>query len=394
LYTYIAQGLGPTVGVLSGWALVPGYLFVAMPIVIGFSNYANLVLSAFGFHISPILLYAFCTGIAWFYAYTDIQLSSVLMMLFELIAVGFVAILSAIVLVKHGFRIDTSQLFLQGVSFQGVRLGLVFAIFCFTGFESAAALGEEAKHPLRFIPNAMIWSIVLSGLFYIVVSYAEVFSFSYSKIPLDKSTFPINDMAEIAGAPWLGIILSVGILFSCLTCLIACLNAGARIFFAMARHGIFPSPIGRAHVNNETPYIAVNFVALTVFLVPTIMTLAGIKSSDIYGFLGSIGSYSFMLVYILVCIAAPVYLHRLKKLRRDDLLISALGVVFMLIPVVSSVYPLPPAPYNIFPILFLLFLGVGSGWFFVLRNSSPSLVEDMQRDLENISQRFSSSKVG
>ena len=57
----------------------------------------------------------------------------------------------------------------------GVFRGMVFAILAFIGFEAAAPLGEEAKHPRYTIPRAVIGSAFLIGLFYVLCSYAWVF---------------------------------------------------------------------------------------------------------------------------------------------------------------------------------------------------------------------------
>jgi len=389
LYAYIAKGLGPTAGVLSGWALLLAYLGAAMTILAGFAISANQVLSAFSFHAAPIFLYAVCAGFALFYAYTDIQLSTVLMLILEVTSVSLILILTLLVLFRHGLTIDTSQILLKGVSSEGLRLGLVLAIFSYVGFESATALGDEAKKPLRYIPKAVVWSTLLAGLFYILLSYTEVLGFSDSKTPLDKSDVPLTVLAELAGVQWLGVLISVGITFSFFTCTLAAINAGARIFFAMARHGIFHSSVGQAHLKNETPYVAVSISGLLVFLVPTSMSLVGIPVLDIYGYLGTLATYGFLLAYILISVAAPVYLYRLGRLRPGNVAIAVLATIFMLVPVVGSVYPIPPAPYNFFPYLFLAYLIAGSGWFLSLRLRSPQIIKDIERDLEAVHSKFS-----
>ena len=382
LYDYIARGLGPTAGVLSGWVLVLAYLGTGMTVICGFVIYADIVLGSFSFHVYPIFLYALCAGVVWFYAYTDIQLSAVIMLIFELTSVSFVLLLAALVLFNHGFTIDTSQILLRGVSFEGIRSGLVLAVFGYTLFESSTTLGVEAKRPLRFIPQSIVWSTVLSGLFYILLSYTEVLGFSGYKTSLAQSDAPLSVLAEIAGVSWLGILLSVGVTFSFFTCTLACVNAGARICFAMARHGIIHPSVGQAHRRNETPHIAVTLSALIVFLVPTCMSLLRIPLLDIYGYLGTVTTYAFLFVYILVSIAAPVYLYRMGRLRAGHVTTSSLAVLFMLVPVVGSVYPVPPAPYSLFPYLFLIYLAAGGGWFLMLRRRSPQIIEDMERALE------------
>lgn len=392
LYAYIAKGLGPTMGVLSGWGLVLAYLFTAMAVLCGFANYTNVLLSPTGIQFSPLFLYAICTGIAWYFAYKDIQLSTMLMLALEGFSVSLILILAAIILSAKGFAIDMSQLSLQNVKPEGLQLGLVLAIFSYVGFESATALGDEAKKPLKFIPRAVVLSTILSGLFFIVLSYTEVLGFSGSSTPLNKSAAPLNDLANLAGVGFFGLFITVAAIISFFGCALASINAGARIFFTMARHGIFHASMGKAHNRNGTPHIAVTMSSLFVFLVPASMSLFGLKILDIYGYLGTIATYGFLLAYILISIAAPVYLYRMQALNLFDIAIAAIAIVFMVIPVVGSVYPVPAGPFNVFPYLFLMYLVVGGGWFLMLRLHSPEIIENMEQELAEIHTKFSELK--
>lgn len=394
LYIYIAKGLGLTAGVLSGWALILAYLFTAMTVLGGFAIYMDVVLAGFGVHASPIFLFAICAGLAWYYAYSDVQLSTVTMLILEVSSISLILLLAVIVLFKQGFTIDTSQLALEGVSFEGLRLGLVLAIFSYVGFESATAMGDEAKSPLRSIPRAVVWSTILSGLCYVILSYAEVIGFSGYETSLDKVATPLSILAKVAGVGGLGAIISIGVTISFFTCCLASISAGARIFFAMARHGLFHSYVGQAHIENETPHIAVTLCSVFVFLVPASISLFGIPVLDIYGYLGSIAAYGFLLVYILVSIAAPVYLHKQGKLNIGNIAIAVLAILFMLVPVIGSLYPVPAFPYNVFPYLFLLYLVVGGGWFLMLRLRSPETIEEIEHDLELIHGRVEKPELG
>ena len=125
------------------------------------------------------------------------------------------------------------------------------------------------------------------------------------------------------------------------------------------------------------------------------MSFFHIKLFDCMGYLGAICSYGFLTVYILISVAAPVYLYKIKKLRLIDVVFAALAVAFMMIPVVgsvgisgSSLFPVPEAPYNTFPYLFLLYLSVTCGWFFVKKQRSPHLVAGIRQRVNDIHARF------
>ena len=392
LYAYIARGLGSTAGVLTGWALVLAYLFTAMANLCGFANYGNVLLALVGLQPATIFLCAICGGIAWYIAYRDIRLSTVIMLAIEAASVGLILILGLLVLGKLNFEIDTLQLTLQGTSPEGIRLGLVLAVFSYVGFESATALGDEAKNPLRSIPRAVIISTVVSGLFFILISYIQVLAFEGYKTPLNQTEAPVNVLANIAGVGFLGIFISIGSTISSFACSLASINAGARILYSMARHGLFHASIGQAHGRNETPHIAVTMCALLVFLVAASVSMFGVKPFDAYGYLGTIATYGFLLAYVLISIAAPVYLRRQGNLRFHHIVVAVLAVLFTMVPVVGSVYPVPAAPFNVFPYLFLMYLAVGGVWFLMLRLHSPEIIEQMEAEIEAIHTKFSDMK--
>lgn len=400
LYAYIARGLGPTAGVITGWSLVMAYIFTAMAVICGFANYGQVLLSPLGITPSAIFLFAICAGIAWYVAYRDIQLSTAIMLAIEAASVGLILLLGVIILSQKGYVIDSSQLTLQGAKPGGIVYGLVIGVFSYVGFESATTLGDEAKRPLRNIPRAVIISTIVSGCFFVIMSYIEVLGFQGTSIVFNESTAPLNDLANLAGVSFFGILISVGALISLFACTLACINAGARILFSMGRHGIFHSFVGRAHGRNETPHIAVTVSALIAFLVPAIFSLSGAAPLDGYAYFGTIATYGFLVAYILISIAAPVYLAREHQLRFKHILFSVLGVAFMIIPVLgsiglpgeNSIFPIPAAPYNVFPYLFLVYLLVGVVWFFWLRSRSPEIIRTMEQDIEDSHARFSDMK--
>lgn len=396
LYTYIAKGLGPTAGVMCGWGLVLAYLFTGMSVLCGFANFGQVLLSHIGIHTHIFTLLAIGAGIAWYAAYKDIELSAKTLLVMEGLATALIVILGLIVWAHKGFAIDTAQLSLQGVTPGGVAMGLVLVVFGFSGFESATSLGDEAKKPLSTIPKAVMGSTIMTGILFIAMAYIEVLGFSGSSVSLANNENPLGFLAQQAGVGFLGSLISVCALLSFFACLLGSINPAARVFFTMARHGLFHASLGEAHESNKTPHIAVTMSSLVTFLIPATMNLFGLKPFQSMAYLGTICTYGFLLVYILVSIAAPVYLYRLRKLRLMDVVFSVLGVSFMMIPVLgtvgipgNSMFPVPEAPYNTFPYLFLLYLSAGCGWFMIQRLRYPKIVRRMERSIEAIHVSYS-----
>lgn len=399
-YSYIVKGLGPTAGVVCGWSLVLAYLFTGMAVLCGFANFSSLFIGHLGIHPSSITLLAVGAGIAWYAAYKDIQLSAMAMLWIEGASIALIAVLCMIIWAHHGFALDLPQLTLEGVTPGSIATGLVLVMFGFSGFESATTLGDEAKRPLKNIPRAVMGSAILAGLFFIATTYIEVLGFQGTGVSIATAEEPLAFLSQQVGVGFLGEWVGIGALFSFFACILGTINPAARVAFMMARHGLFHASLGSAHVANRTPHNAVTACSLIMFLIPAVMAMFNISLFESMGYLGAICSYGFLTVYILVSIAAPVYLHKIRQLRSRDLICSGVAIAFMMIPVVgslgipgSSLLPVPEAPYNLFPYLFLLYLVVTCGWFVRQRLRRPSMTKAMQRHVEELHERFATESI-
>ncbi len=395
LYSYIVKGLGPTAGVVCGWSLVLAYLFTGMSVLCGFANFSSTMIGHLGLHPSSFTLLAIAAGIAWYAAYKDVQLSAMAMLWLEGASIALIVILGGIIWAHKGFALDWSQLTLQGATPGSIATGLVLVMFGFSGFESATSLGDEAKKPLRTIPKAVMGSVILAGLFFTCMTYIETLGFAGTGVAIATTEEPLGFLAQRAGVGFLGELVAIGALFSFFACVLGSINPAARICFTMAQHGLFHSSLGTAHASNRTPHIAVTLCTFVMFLVPAVMSLFQIKLFDSMGYLGAIASYGFLTVYILISIAAPLYLHKIRKLRSQDVGFSVLSVGFMIIPVLGSIgipgsnlFPIPDAPYNAFPYLFLIYLVITCGWFILQRLRSPHLVRSMKLRVEAVYTHF------
>jgi amino acid transporter len=378
MYAYTVMGLGTTAGNLSGWCLIWAYLFIGTAGMTGFTIFASTLLGMMGVQIPHLALFAICGFTIWLLAYKDIQLSSILMLLLEGISVALILILCAVVLFGQKSVIDPAQIKLDGASFSGISLGVVTAIFSLVGFECATAFGEEAKDPLRTIPRAVIVSLLLTGAFFVFVSYTEVLGFIGYKTTLDKVDAPLNVLADLMRVGWLKAPISAGAMISFFSLALSCLNSGARVLFPMGRLGVFHSSIGSSHKTNETPHVAVTVMALLIFLVPLAMTgIFKLEVLDAFNDAGTFGAFGFLGAYFLISIAAPAYLKQWGRLSARDIALSVGSVVLLLVPAVGSVYPVPSWPVNIFPYIFLAYLAIGLGWFMLLRKR-PDFVKSIK----------------
>jgi amino acid transporter len=379
MFLYSVAGLGSTAGGLTGWCLIWAYMFIGTAGVTGFTIFAQTLLAMAGVHVPALVLFAVCAFAAWFLAYRDIALSTIMMLVIEAASVAVITLLAFIALGAHGFKVDTDQLSLQGSSLSTLGLGVVVAIFSLVGFECATAFGEEAKNPLKTIPRAVIASLLLTGVFFVFISYVEIMALKGANPSLDKLTTPLSTMATLLHVDYLQVPIDVGAMVSFFSLALSCMNAGSRVVYQMGKQGFFHESTGRAHAVNATPHIAVTLYALLEFAIPTIMTFFGLGVSDAFNDAGTFGAFGFLGAYVLLSVAAPAYLKKIGELRPMDMAWSVIALVFLLVPAVGSVYPVPAPPVNAFPYIFLGYVVIGLA-FFLMRRKSTMIAQSVTRD--------------
>lgn len=388
LYTYISDHMHPVLGILAGWAILIAYIGTAIAIGAGLTNYAKvLVRTVTGVDIPLWILSVVCISLASLLAYQDVQISARLMLGLEAISVSLISFISLSLLFQHRFAPDTTQLTLQGVTPENLRRGLVLAIFCLVGFESATSLGHEARDPLRSIPRAVKWSAILAGLFFVFCAYSEVFGFRGESPSLDKSLAPMQVLARKAHLPMaIGLVIDFGAIVSFFSCLLACITAAARVLFLMGRNGSVHGRLGEAHKANQTPHRAVVVSSIATLLPVAVMTSIGIGPLDVYGLTGTLATFGFLTAYLLVSIAAPRYLKHLDLLSWRAAAISILAIVALAAALFGSLYPVPEPPYSYLPYVYLSVLAIGFLWSLSLKSRSPVQANELYDDLDAVSE--------
>jgi amino acid transporter len=385
LYVYAGLGLGPFAGVVSGWALLIGYIFTAAAVVNGTVYTTLSVLHSVGItSFDAGLTYGIAVVaavVAWWLAYRDIRLSTRTTLLIEIATIALILAVVVGYFVHRGNVVDAPQIQLEGVDFEKLRLGLVLAFFSFVGFESAAVLGAEAKDPHRLIPRSVIASVIGVGLLFIVSAYALTAGFRGVEPPLNTAEAPLTTLANTFGGGIIGFLVSVGVALSFFACILGSINAAARVLYTLSRHGLFHGSAGSTHASNSTPHVAATLVAIIALGLAVSLSANGWAILDGYGILGSIATYGFLVSYLLVSLGAPFYLRRNGLLKWQHVASAALAIVLLAAVLFGVVYPVPAWPYNILPYLFLGLLGLGVAYFLLLRLVAPARLVEVEADL-------------
>lgn len=358
LYSYAAMILPPWLAATTAWSLLLAYVAGSASNIGGFYYFANVMLqNATGHAISTILLATVIAAVPLWIAWRDIEISARVMLAIEAVSVTLVIIVVALVLLRHGPHGDPSQLHLRGVTPSGFRQGLVLALYSFVGFESATALGSEARNPLRTIPRAVIQTAILSGVFFTVCAYTEVLGLGMSGKDLGTYDVPMHVLAAVGGMPVLGLLIDIGALVSLFAGILACLTAAARVLLLMAHNGLTHSTLGATHKRNKTPTGALLATGLAAFLPVACFAAKGTSGIDVYGWLGMLAVYGFVVSYGLVCFALPGYLrdqHGVVNVATKT--IPWLAFLAMVLALVANLYPVPEGAYGKLPYIYLAYL--------------------------------------
>ena len=377
LYSYAAMTLPPSLGAIAAWSLLLAYISTGASVIGGFYHYGVLLFrDATGHSSSAALLAVLVTAISIWIAWRDVKISARLMLWIEAVSVSAILTVVVLVLIRIGRHLDWQQLELHGMTGSGLRLGLVLALFSFVGFESATTLGSEARDPLKTIPRAVIQSALLAGAIFTVCAYAEVLGLRSVGQDLGTSAAPMRVLAQVGGIPIFGILIDIGALISMFAGTLACLTAAARVLLLMSHHGLTHGSLRKTHRRNETPGLAIVVTGTAAVLPVAILALRGASGLDVYGWMGSLATYGFIVTYALVCLALPRYLKEHDAYSPGARIIPGLACAAMLLALIGNLYPVPEGPYGKLPYIFLAYLAAGMFWFlFRARTRKPALAQ-------------------
>jgi amino acid transporter len=384
-YVWVTRSIGPGAGSAAGWGLVLGYLFTGVATVLGFEIYGYNFLVGWGLapdnHLVRAILYLVAGVTPALMAVADIKISQRVAFLLESISVTIILILCIAVYVHNGGVFDSHQLSLKGAGAGGIVVGMVLAIFAFVGFESAGALGQEAKNPSRSVPRAILWSCGIVGVFYLIVSYAQVYGFGGAAF--GKATAPLPQLASAVNLGWLGHFIAFGITCSMFACTLACLTAGSRMLLSLGHDGLLPKAFTHTSRHTHAPSFAIWVIAVPMTVIPIAYIAAGSTDTILTGEMGTLATYGFMLAYALVALAAPIYLKKIGAPKPLAWVLGILGMVTMVfvfyvnwIPqaVSNDIFPALTWPYWALPYVFIGWTALGLIWYWGVKMRNPQVV--------------------
>jgi amino acid transporter len=347
LYTYNARAYGPKagpyVGFMTGWIFL---LFEPLVAPLLFLIFAwateDVVKNEIGWDIGWAWWVLIAAAIVFFLTYRDVRLSTRAGVVLGVFEIAVFAALAIWMILSNAGSLDFQAFNPEnknpdiGSDFSGIFKGMIFGILAFIGFEAAAPLGEEARHPRWAIPRAVVLSAFLIGLFYVLCSYAWVYGAGFDNF-LTQATENADPWRALGKTFWHAgwVVIFIAILNSAIANANAGVNAATRVLYAMGRNGAMPSPLARTHPVHRTPHVAIVFNVVGGVI---LALLFGWKWGPLPAFatIATAITVVVILLYIAVCLGSIWYYWRDRRSEFNPLL----HLVFPLLGAAAFAFPL------------------------------------------------------
>jgi len=305
-YYFISRGLGTLAGSVVGLSLWLGLVFASAFYLVGFGYYAIDSLAEVGIVVDA----AFVVPIALLFGAgltvlnvtgtenaAKLQNGVVALLLSLLVVFLGAGIADAVGLTGQSSPPETFAPF--GTLPIVTTAALVFTSYL--GFAQVATVAGEMKAPGRNLPLAMVGSVVIVGVLYVVTVFVATSAFGSNRL----ATLGETAMVEV-GRHYLGAAGAIAILFGGLLATVSSANASilstSRAVYAVSRDGVIPEWASRINLRFGTPHVALGLAGGPILL----LTATGQVTV-----LAEVASFLHLVMYGLLCVA-------LLALRRNE----------------------------------------------------------------------------
>lgn len=147
----------------------------------------------------------------------------------------------------------------------GVITAATIVFFAYIGFDAVSTQAGEAVNPKKDVPFAIIMSLVICTVLYIIVSLVLTGMVRYDQLDLKA---PVASAFEGVGMPWATVLITIAAVAGLTSVMLVMMLGQTRIFLGMAKDGLLPFGVfGKVHDKFKTPYRSTLLVGLVVSLV-------------------------------------------------------------------------------------------------------------------------------
>ena len=258
-----------------GWLIIITGTVAAAAVAIGFGGYLEALT---GFN--PFISAACLIGALSLLNFWGIKQSSRANIVFTVVELSGLLLIIALAFMFGDF--SSVNFFESPTGFSGVFAAAALIFFAYIGFEDVVNISEEVKNPRRNVPKALLYSIVITTIVYVLVAISVVALVPWQE--LANSIAPLATAAE-GTFPGAGFVLSVIALFATANTVLIILIVQSRMAYGMAREHSLPTFLSKLHEVRRTPWVAIIITTLIVlgFLaIRNIRTIAEVTNFGVF----------------------------------------------------------------------------------------------------------------
>lgn len=350
-YTYSYATMGEMIAWIIGWDLVLEYAVGAATVGISWSRYLVKFLEYYNLHLPPELIMSpfdtatladgtIVSGIVNLPAVFIIVLMSLLLIKgtqeSALVNGIIVALKVTVVLIFIflGWKYINSANYTPYIpdntgnfgeyGFSGIIRAAAIVFFAYIGFDAVSTQAGEAINPKKDVPFAIVASLIICTILYILVSLVLTGMVKYDQ--LDKAA-PVASAFSGIGINWAVFIITIAAVAGLTSVMLVMMLGQTRIFLGMAKDGLLPKGVfGTLHPTFKTPYRS------TILVGGIISIVAALTPIDKVSEMCSMGT---LLAFAMVCVAVMILRVKKPELERPYktpavFVVGTLGVLFNL----------------------------------------------------------------
>lgn len=293
-YTYVEASFGKRLAWVTGWMIIAGSIIGSATVALGFARYLSAIIH------TPVIATAFVALIIiGFVLFLGVQETASVTIIFTLIEAAGLIIVIFVGLPSFG-SVDYTQM-AHGI--KGLLQAGVLIFFGYIGFEGITRLANETKQPEKTIPKAIMISLIVTTILYILVGLATVSVVPWNE--LASSEAPLALVAQQVFGEKSFLLLSVIALFSTFNTSLAMLLSGSRLVYGMAVQRGLPTVFTKVSNKTKTPWVAIIGVVLASLLFLSIGDVAVVAN---------LTNFTIFVVFIVVN-ATVIYLRYNKPIN-------------------------------------------------------------------------------
>ena len=273
-YDYITAAFNKKIGSIIGALVVFSGFFGIATVAMAFGSYFSNLL-----HF-PIIYYAVflilaCVIVNYIGTRASFRIDT---------AFTFIQIAGLLIIILLGMKhLGKINYFEMPNGITGLLEASALIFFAYTGFESIVKFSEEAKNPARTVPRAIIYSIIISAVLYILVSVSAISILDWQK--LSASTAPLAEVASVSFGNAAFMALAVIALFSTSKTVLMVIITTSRMIYGMAERNALPKIFLLINKKHKTPInaiIATGIVSIPFLLINNLETMAYLANFSLF----------------------------------------------------------------------------------------------------------------